>query len=147
MPLARNNSIGVTLYGGAMFMGKWKNETISIAKNYEAVGAYSGTSHFERHFLNQIAGKLSKDDLTHIERCSCPTLGACPGMFTANTMATCNFCNFLLNLKGIEAMGMSVPYSSSHLATDSSNNISPAKKQDIINSTKALFGLLKRGIR
>jgi len=123
MPLARNNSIGVTIYGGAMWMGKWKNETISIAKNYEAVGAYS-------------AGKLTKDDLTQIERCACPTLGACPGMFTANTMAMC-----------IEAMGMSVPYSSSHLATDSSNNISPAKKQDIQNSTKALFGLLKRGIR
>ena len=48
---------------------------------------------------------------------------------------------------GIEAMGMSVPYSSSHLSTDVNNNISEGKKQDIQNSTKALFHLLKRGIR
>ena len=90
MPLARNNSIGLTLYGGSMFMGKWKNENISIAKNYEAVGSYSG--YFSICFIKLIfliAGKLTKEDLKQIERCACPTLGSCPGMFTANTMATC----------------------------------------------------------
>jgi dihydroxy-acid dehydratase len=106
MPLARNNSIGLTLYGGAIRMGKLKNgKTINIADNYSGVAAYS-------------VGKISREELENIERCSCPTAGSCPGMFTANTMAV-----------AIEALGMSVPYSSSHVATDPFNNISEEKKK------------------
>jgi len=123
MPLARSNSIGLTLYGGAMLMGSFKKMPISIADNYSAVGSYS-------------IGKISKEDLKTIECSSCPTLGSCPGMFTANTMATC-----------IEVMGMSVSGSSSHVAVDSQNRISPGKQQDIKESVKALFIMLKKEIR
>ncbi len=75
MPLARNNSIGLTLYGGAILVGRWKGKSVNISTNFEAVSAYSH-------------GKMSKEDLKEIESCACPTLGSCPGMFTANTMAT-----------------------------------------------------------
>ena len=104
-------------------MGRHKNETISIATNYEAVGSYS-------------VGKITKEELQAIECSSCPGLGACPGMFTANTMAMV-----------VEAMGMSVPGSSSLLAADKENKLSPGKKQDVQNSIKALLEMLKRGIR
>eukprot|EP00026_Physarum_polycephalum_P004926 Phypoly_transcript_04952.p1 GENE.Phypoly_transcript_04952~~Phypoly_transcript_04952.p1 ORF type:complete len:601 (+),score=96.11 Phypoly_transcript_04952:80-1882(+) len=123
MAIARHNSIGVTVYGGAIQMGTLDGKKINIANNYEAVGAYK-------------AGKIEKEKLPQIERCSCPTQGACPGMFTANTMST-----------AIEALGMSVPYSSSHCATDPSGAISERKKQDIVRSVEALHHLLKKGIR
>lgn len=122
MPLARNNSIGLTLYGGSMLMGKWKEKAISIADNYEAVGAYS-------------VGKIGKQDLRDIECSACPTAGACPGMFTANTMAM-----------AIEALGMSVPGSSSHIAVNEDNTISAGKMEDVDLSIKALFNLLSKDI-
>jgi dihydroxy-acid dehydratase len=112
MPLARNNSIGVTMYGGSILVGSYKQQAISIANNYEAVGAYS-------------VGKVSKEELKAIECSSCPTAGACPGMFTANTMAT-----------AIEALGMSVPYSSSHVAVDPSNTLSAGKLDDVTASVR-----------
>jgi dihydroxy-acid dehydratase len=90
MPLARNNNIGLTLYGGAILVGKTKKQSsINISTNYEAVGAYA-------------SGKMTKEDLKEIEQCSCPTIGACPGMFTANTMATGNtncFINSCIHFK------------------------------------------------
>jgi len=123
MPLARNNSIGLTLYGGSILTGRFQDKAISIADNFVAIGAYS-------------VGKMTKEELRTVEKCACPGAGSCPGMFTANTMAT-----------AIEALGMSVPGSSSHVAVDVHNNISNGKKRDISESVKALFGLLKKGIR
>lgn len=67
---------------------------------------------------------FSPSDLTRgIECNACPTAGACPGMFTANTMAM-----------AIEALGMSIPYSSSHCATNPDNTISKSKRQDVETS-------------
>lgn len=123
MPLARNNSIGLTLYGGTILPGKYKGRDLTIVSTFEAVGAVG-------------AGKMEESELHEIECRSCPGFGACGGMYTANTMAS-----------AIEALGMSIPGSSSNPAVDTNNNISEDKRQDAISSVHALFNLLKRGIR
>lgn len=123
IPLARNNSIGITLYGGSIRPGHYKGRDLTIVSTFEAVGAVG-------------AGKMSEEELHAIECASCPGNGACGGMYTANTMAS-----------AIEALGMSLPGSSSHPAVDSENNIFPEKQQDCIDSVKALFHLMKKGIR
>jgi len=123
MPLARNNSIGLTLYGGTIRPGKHKGKDLTIVSAFEAVGAHA-------------AGKISEEELYEIECNSCPGNGACGGMFTANTMAS-----------AIEALGMSIPGSASHTATDEKNNISFKKLQDVKTSVETLFMLLEKGIR
>lgn len=123
IPLARNNSIGITLYGGSIRPGHYKGRDLTIVSTFEAVGAVG-------------AGKMSEGELHEIECKSCPGNGACGGMYTANTMAS-----------AIEALGMSLPGSSSHPAVDTENNIFSDKRQDCIDSVAALFHLMKRGIR
>jgi dihydroxy-acid dehydratase len=123
IPLARNNSIGLTLYGGSIRPGHYKGKDLTIVSTFEAVGAVG-------------AGKMSEEELHAIECASCPGNGACGGMYTANTMAS-----------AIEALGMSLPGSSSHPAVDTQNNIFSDKRQDCIDSVAALFNLMKRGIR
>ncbi len=123
IPLARNNSIGITLYGGSIRPGYYKGRDLTIVSIFEAVGAVG-------------AGKMSEEELHAIECASCPGNGACGGMYTANTMAS-----------AIEALGMSLPGSSSHPAVDTQNNIFPEKQQDCIDSVRALFHLMKKGIR
>lgn len=123
IPLARNNSIGLTLYGGTILPGKLHGKDLTVVSIFEAVGAHS-------------AGKIDDKELHDVECNSCPGNGACGGMYTANTMAS-----------AIEAMGMSIPGSSSHPAVDTKNQISKEKRQDCLDSVKALFTLLKRGIR
>ncbi len=123
MPIARNNSIGLTLYGGTIRAGHLEGEDLTIISAFEAVGAYS-------------KGEIDADELHEIECHSCPGPGACGGMFTANTMASC-----------IEAMGMSIPGSASHTAVDENDNISEEKRQDCIDSVRALRYLLNEGIR
>lgn len=143
IPLARNNSIGLTLYGGTILPGKYKSddkykkrtlrgkETIHGKQNgkdltivdvFESVGRYS-------------SGKIDYAELEKVECSSCPGHGSCGGMFTANTMAAC-----------IEAMGMSLPKTASHNAVDYNNKISSEKYKDGINSVKALKYLLKHKI-
>lgn len=122
MPLARNNSIGLTLYGGTIRAGHLEGEDLTIISAFEAVGAYS-------------KGEIDADQLHDIECHSCPGPGACGGMFTANTMASC-----------IEAMGMSIPGSASHTAVDEHDNVSEEKRQDCIDSVHALRHLLDEGI-
>lgn len=68
MPIARNNSIGLTLYGGAILMGKLNNTTIDISNNFKAVAAYS-------------LGKITKEELVQVEKCACPGVGACKLLF------------------------------------------------------------------
>lgn len=123
IPLARNNSIGITLYGGSIRPGHLRGRDLTIVSTFEAVGAVG-------------AGKMSEEELHEIECKSCPGNGACGGMYTANTMAS-----------AIEALGMSLPGSSSHPAVDTKNNIFSEKRQDCIDSVRALFGLMKKGIR
>lgn len=123
MPLARNNSIGLTLYGGSILPGRYKGKDLTIVSTFEAIGAHA-------------AGKMKDSEFYEIECHSCPGAGSCGGMFTANTMSS-----------AIEVLGMSIPGSSSNLAVDRNNKVSPDKKNDCIKSVAALFNLLRLGIR
>lgn len=122
IPLARNNSIGLTLYGGSILPGKLDGKDLTVVSIFEAVGAFG-------------AGKIDEKQLHKVECNSCPGNGACGGMYTANTMSS-----------AIEALGMSIPGSSSNPAVDVNNRISEVKRRDVVESVKALFNLLKTGI-
>ena len=123
MPLARNNSIGITLYGGTILSGSYKGKDLNIVSIFEAIGELS-------------AGKITKDEFHEIECKSCPCAGACGGMYTANTMAS-----------AIEALGMSVPGSASRPAMNRNGRISENKIDDIYRTVDALFFMMEKGIR
>ena len=97
MAMARLNVPSIFFYGGAILPGNYQGQDINIQDMYEAVGSWS-------------QGKMSLEDLLGMEKVACPGEGACAGMFTANTMAS-----------AIEALGMSIPGSSSIPAVDSRN--------------------------
>jgi dihydroxy-acid dehydratase len=122
IPLARNNSIGLTLYGGSIRPGKLNNKDLTIVSTFEAVGNYS-------------VGKISAAEVHSIECKSCPGSGSCGGMYTANTMAS-----------AIEAMGMSLPGSAANIAVDEYNQITAEKHQDCIDAVAALEHLLAKKI-
>jgi dihydroxy-acid dehydratase len=92
MAMGRLNRPGIMLYGGTIAPGHYKGQDLNIVSNFEALG-------------QKIAGHMTEEDFKAIVRHSCPGAGACGGMYTANTMAS-----------AIEAMGMSLPYSSSNPA-------------------------------
>ena len=92
MAMGRLNRPGIMLYGGTIAPGHYNGQDLNIVSNFEALG-------------QKIAGNLSEADFKAIVRNSCPGAGACGGMYTANTMAS-----------AIEALGMSLPYSSSNPA-------------------------------
>lgn len=123
MGLARNNAIGLVLYGGSILPGKLHGRDLTVVSIFEAIGARS-------------AGKMKDKEFHDVECASCPGFGACGGMYTANTMAS-----------SLEVLGISLPYSSSNLACDRQNRISEAKTRDCRKSVAALFLLLKKGIR
>lgn len=122
MPILRNDSIGVMLYGGSILPGHLDGNDLTVISSFEAIGARG-------------AGKIDDEQLGRVERNSCPGSGACGGMFTANTMSSI-----------IEAMGMSVPYSAAHTAVDENNQLSTDKINDCKRSIEALFTCLERGI-
>ncbi len=123
MPIARNNLTGLTLYGGSIRPGHYKNRDVNIVSAFEAIGAHA-------------AGAISSEELHQIECHACPGPGSCAGMYTANTMAA-----------AIEAMGMSLPGSSSNVAVDQDNRISADKQNDCRRSARALVALLDKGVR
>ncbi|MCW5853469.1 MAG: dihydroxy-acid dehydratase [Anaerolineae bacterium] len=86
--LARLNIPSIFVYGGTIKPGWYQGQRLTVVSPFEAVGAYS-------------AGKMNETDLMEIERRACPGPGSCGGMYTANTMSS-----------AIEALGMSLPYSS-----------------------------------
>jgi dihydroxy-acid dehydratase len=88
MAIARLNIPALFVYGGTIKPGHYQGEDLTIVSAFEAVGKFC-------------AGKISEDDLVEVERHACPGIGSCGGMFTANTMSA-----------AIEAMGMSLPFSS-----------------------------------
>ena len=119
MAIARLNRPAVFVYGGTILPGihpgtKKECDVVSV---FEAVGQYS-------------AGKLDEKGLKEVEACSIPGPGSCGGMYTANTMAS-----------AIEAMGMSLPNSSSQLA------VGNEKREDCRRAGEAAVALLKAGIR
>ena len=92
--IARLNIPSIFVYGGTIQAGHFKGEDLTVVSTFEAVGQYC-------------SGHLSESDLVEIERRACPGIGSCGGMFTANTMSS-----------AIEAMGMSLPHSSTMAAID-----------------------------
>ncbi|TAK42133.1 MAG: dihydroxy-acid dehydratase, partial [Betaproteobacteria bacterium] len=82
--LARMNVPGIFVYGGTIKPGRWKGQDLTIVSAFEAVGAYA-------------ARKMSEEDFLGIEKNACPTVGACGGQYTANTMSS-----------SFEALGMSL---------------------------------------
>ncbi|MEM8642162.1 MAG: dihydroxy-acid dehydratase [Cyanobacteria bacterium P01_G01_bin.54] len=92
--IARINIPAIFVYGGTIKPGHYNGEDLTVVSAFEAVGQYS-------------AGKIDETTLTNIEKNACPGVGSCGGMFTANTMSS-----------AIEAMGLSLPYSSTMAAED-----------------------------
>ncbi len=117
MGIARLNIPAVFVYGGTIKPGRYENKDIDIVSIFEAVGEHS-------------AGKITDQQLKGIECNACPGAGSCGGMYTANTMAS-----------AIEAIGMSLPFSSSRDAE------SPEKKEDPAEAGQAVIELIKKNIR
>ena len=116
--MGRLNRPALMVYGGTIRAGC--NET---SKKLDIVNAFQSYGEF-------ITGNITEPQRQSIVRHSCPGQGACGGMYTANTMAT-----------AIEAMGMSLPYSSSTPAED------PLKKQECIEAGKAILKLLEMDLK
>ncbi|BFM41046.1 dihydroxyacid dehydratase [Synechocystis sp. LKSZ1] len=111
--MARMNIPAIFVYGGTIKPGHYEGQDLTVVSSFEAVGQFS-------------AGKIDEKTLYGIERNACPGAGSCGGMFTANTMSS-----------AFEAMGMSLPYSSTMAAED-------AEKAD---STEASAKVLVEAIR
>jgi len=117
MAMGRLNRPSIMVYGGTIAPGHYKGEDLNIVSAFEALG-------------KKIAGQLNEADFKGIVMNSCPGAGACGGMYTANTMSS-----------AIEALGMSLPYSSSNPA------LSEAKKNECREAGKAIRLLLEKDIK
>ncbi len=106
--IARMNVPSIFVYGGTIKPGHYQGQDLTIVSAFEAVGQYS-------------AHKINETQLLGIERHACPGAGACGGMFTANTMSS-----------AIEAMGMSLPGSSTMAAEDSEKSDSAARSAEVL---------------
>ncbi|WP_373547187.1 dihydroxy-acid dehydratase [Chamaesiphon sp.] len=106
--IARLNIPAVFVYGGTIKPGHHNGKDLTIVSSFEAVGQFS-------------AGKIDAAELLAIEQKACPGAGSCGGMFTANTMSS-----------AIEAMGMSIPYSSTMAAEDEEKAVSAEKSAYVL---------------
>jgi dihydroxy-acid dehydratase len=117
MAMGRLNRPSIMVYGGTIAAGNYKGEELNIISSFEALG-------------KKIAGTITPEDFKEVIKHSCPGAGACGGMYTANTMAS-----------AIEALGMSLPYSSSNPA------LSDEKKKECFDAGKAIKILLEKDIK
>jgi dihydroxy-acid dehydratase len=117
MALARVNVPGIFVYAGTIKPGFWKGQKLTIVSPFEAVGAFA-------------AGKLSKEDYDGIERNACPSVGACGGQYTANTMSS-----------SFEALGMSLLGSSQLASPD------PEKADSSAESARVLVEAVQRDLK
>jgi len=115
--MGRLNRPAIMVYGGTIAPGHYKGQDLNIVSAFEALG-------------QKLAGELEETDFKGIIQHACPGAGACGGMYTANTMAS-----------AIEALGMSLPYSSSNPA------LSAEKKQECVDAGKAILYLLEKDIK
>jgi dihydroxy-acid dehydratase len=115
--LARLNRPGILVYGGTIKAGKWKGEDLNIVSAFEAYG-------------KKLQGNISDEDYKGVIQNSIPGAGACGGMYTANTMSS-----------AIEALGMSLPYSSSNPA------VSDEKKIELTKVGDAIRNLMEKDIK
>ena len=117
MAMGRLNRPSIMVYGGTIKPGHWKGEDLNIVSAFEALG-------------KKIAGQIDDVDFMGIIKNACPAAGACGGIYTANTMAA-----------AIEALGMSLPYSSSNPA------VSDEKNAECLAAGKAIKILLEKDIK
>ena len=115
--MARMNVPGIYVYAGTIKPGRWKGQDLTVVSVFEAVGAYS-------------AGKMTEEDFIGIEKNACPSVGACGGMFTANTMSS-----------SFEALGMSLLGSSQMASPD------PEKADSAAASAATLVNAIKLNLR
>jgi dihydroxy-acid dehydratase len=115
--MGRVNRPALMIYGGTIKPGHYKDQTLDVVSAFQSYGQF-------------IAGKIDDEEREKIVEHSCPGAGACGGMYTANTMAS-----------AIEAMGMSLPYSSSIPAVD------PGKQEECLQAGHAIRHLLEQDIK
>ena len=115
--MGRLNRPAIMVYGGTIAPGHYNGQDLNIVSAFEALG-------------QKLAGNLDENDFLQIIKHSCPGAGACGGMYTANTMAS-----------AIEALGMSLPYSSSNPA------LSKEKQDECLAAGKAIQYLLQQDIK
>ena len=115
--MGRLNRPAIMVYGGTIAPGHWKGQDLNIVSAFEALG-------------QKIAGTLEEGDFQGVVKNSCPGPGACGGMYTANTMAS-----------AIEALGMSLPFSSSNPA------LSAEKRRECADAGKYIRLLLEKDIK
>ena len=117
MAMARINRPSLMVYGGTIRAGSWRDEKLDIVSAFQCYGEF-------------LAGKRTEQERSEIIRHSCPGAGACGGMYTANTMAS-----------AIEALGMSLPFSSSTPAED------PNKLEECRAAGAAVLNLLQLDLK
>ncbi|MDW3192710.1 MAG: dihydroxy-acid dehydratase [Cytophagales bacterium] len=117
MAMGRLNRPSLMVYGGTVKPGKWKNEDLNIVSAFEAYG-------------KKLAGTIEDEDYKGIIQNAIPGPGACGGMYTANTMSS-----------AIEAMGMSMPFSSSNPAE------SKDKQTESVSVGQAIKNLMEKNLR
>jgi dihydroxy-acid dehydratase len=115
--MGRLNRPSIMVYGGTIKPGHYRDMTLDIVSAFQSYGEY-------------LAGKINEETRQEIVQHACPGAGACGGMYTANTMAS-----------AIEAMGMSLPYSSSTPAVD------PQKLDECFRAGAAIRNLLENDIK
>lgn len=115
--LARTNVPGIYVYGGTIKPGHYKGNDLTIVSVFEAVGEYT-------------MGRMPEADFKQIEKCAIPGSGSCGGMYTANTMSS-----------AFEAIGMSLPYSSTMANEDDEKVVSAAE------SARVLVDAVRRNLR
>src|SRR5437762_2078464 len=117
MAMARMNVPGLFVYAGTIKPGFWNGQKLTIVSPFEAVGAFS-------------AGKMSREDFEGLEKNACPSVGACGGQYTANTMSS-----------SFEALGMSLLASSQLAAPD------PEKADSAAESARVLLEAVKKDLK
>lgn len=117
MAMIRVNRPSIMVYGGTIASGNYKGKKLNIVSAFEALG-------------EKYAGKISEEDFKGVVKNACPGAGACGGMYTANTMSS-----------AIEALGLSLPYSSSNPA------LSNEKKEECLKAGEYLKVLLQKDIK
>jgi dihydroxy-acid dehydratase len=115
--MLRMNIPGVFVYAGTIKPGRWKNQDLTIVSAFEAVGSF-------------MAGRMSEEDFLGVEKNACPSVGACGGMYTANTMSS-----------AFEALGMSLLGSSQMASPD------PEKADSAADSARVLVQAIQQDIK
>ena len=117
MAMARTNVPSIYVYGGTIMPGHYKGKELNIVSAFEAVGEFT-------------SGRMSAEDLKGVEQNACPSSGSCGGMYTANTMSS-----------SFEALGMSLPYSSTMA------NVDAEKVASATESARVLVEAIKNNLR